>query len=192
MSLLQGLYDHPFNKTRYALRAQLKSLTLGVWGVVSTPEALLYDLWIILNKMAIKKFDRIHLGKKDVGKLVALWSLLSLKKEPRTSNFQSNEPPPNFKTIYALGKNLQHLPLGSGGSYRLQNFVISSLDYFEQNGYRKIVIRCIWGKECWEGLVVLRSLLTLKKGTRTSDFQWNQGPPNFIRYPFHLKCLCEK
>ena len=42
------------------------------------------------------------------------------------------------------------------------------------------LIRCIWGKRgLWE-LVALRSLLTLKKGTRNSNLQSNEPSPKFI------------
>ena len=40
-------------KTLYALAELLTILSPGRWGVLSTVGALLYVLWIILNKIAI-------------------------------------------------------------------------------------------------------------------------------------------
>jgi hypothetical protein len=39
------------------------------------------------------------------------------------------------------------------------------------------------------GLVALQSLLNLKKGTRTFNFQSNEPPLKFMRQPFHINCL---
>jgi hypothetical protein len=39
---------------------------------MSNPEAWLFDLWIILNKMAISNLDQMHLGKTGLGLLFKL------------------------------------------------------------------------------------------------------------------------
>jgi hypothetical protein len=42
----------------------------------------------------------------------------------------------------------------------------------------------VFGKKRAGGVVALRSFLTLKKGTRTLNFQSNEPPPKFMRRPF--------
>jgi hypothetical protein len=50
---LKSLRPFPFHKTLYAPGEQLTTIDPRHCGAVSTPEALLYDTWTILNKMAI-------------------------------------------------------------------------------------------------------------------------------------------
>jgi len=55
------------------------------------------------------------------------------------------------------------------------------LNYFDKNGYLKVLIGYIWEKEGVGVLLALQSLLTLKKGIRTFNFQYFQSdehPPN--------------
>ena len=50
----------------------------------------------------------------------------------------------------------------------------------------------LMGKRGYGGLVVLKSLLTLKKGTGTSSFQSNKLPPNFTQPPIPYEVPLEK
>jgi hypothetical protein len=70
---------------------------------VSTPEFLLSDLGTIFNKMAILKFLTDAFGERGGwGGIVALESLLTLKKQIRTFNFQSNEPSEVYTSISSI------------------------------------------------------------------------------------------
>jgi hypothetical protein len=53
----------------------------------------------------------------------------------------------------------------------------------EQNGYLKILIRCVWGNDERGGPVALQSLSAIKKGTRTLNFQSNEPLLKFLRRP---------
>ena len=58
------------------------------------------------------------------------------------------------------------------------------INYAEQNGFLKILIGCIWGNDGrGGGLVALQSFSTIKKGTRTLDFQSNEPPLKLLRRP---------
>ena len=60
-------------------------------GVMSTPEFLFSDLWSVLNKTAISKFQWGLFGGKGLERgVIALWSLLNFNNGTRTSDFQSN------------------------------------------------------------------------------------------------------
>ena len=82
----------------------------------------------------------------------------------------------------------------SGGSASSNSFVnprgiiiliIVPLDYFGHDAYLRILIACIWGKDSVEGgrACALQSHLTLKNGTKTSDFQLNEPSPKAITPP---------
>ena len=64
---------------------------------LSQPEFLLYDLWTIFNIISVSKFLSDVFWEKGLGGLVALRSLLTLKKGTKTSYYQSNEHLMNFK-----------------------------------------------------------------------------------------------
>ena len=66
---------------------------------------------------------------------------------------------------------------------------VSEIIHAEQNGYLKILIGCVWRNDGrgGGGLVALQSLSTIKKGTRTIDFQSNEPPLKFLRRPLPYK-----
>ena len=84
------------------------------------------------------------------------------------------------------GHNLKLLHIGFflGGALILKDIISRPLNYAEQNGYLKILIRCvlvIYG--CCGGgggLVALQSLLTNKKDTSPSNIQSNEP---FLKFP---------
>ena len=51
----------------------------------------------------------------------------------------------------------------------------------ELNGYLKILIKCVWenGRR-WRGIVVVRSVSTVKKGTSPFNFQSNEPFSKFF------------
>ena len=94
LSPLSSLYEHCFYKNLICPHGITYNACPG--GLCRPPEFWLYDLWTIFNQMATTKFYPMYLGKKGVGGLVALQSLLTLKKWTKTLNFQSNEPSLKF------------------------------------------------------------------------------------------------
>ena len=89
--------------------------------------------------------------------LVALQSLLTIKKDMRTLYFQSNEPFPKFqRQQMATSKFLS--------------------DAFQEN------TRCVG-----DGVIHPPISLNLKKDNRTSDYQSNEPPPKFMLSPFLTK-----
>ena len=71
------------------------------------------------------------------------------------------------------GHKLKRLPPGLGVS--TPEFCYMTFELIS-----KYLSDAIEKKKAW-GLVALRSLLTLKKSTRNSDFQTNDSPPELIR-----------
>ena len=71
-----------------------------------------------------------------------------------------------------------------GGSLNPEIFTISFLVNFGYNKNPKKFIGCIWGKDGLlgkeRGLVAIRLILTLKKGTRNSDLQSSEPPLKFL------------
>ena len=55
MSLLQSLCDHTLHNRRIASKHNLQPLLWALEGRL-TMEALLYDIWTVLNRVAISKF----------------------------------------------------------------------------------------------------------------------------------------
>ena len=83
------------------------------------------------------------------------------------------------------GHNLQPLPLGLWGSILLKNisFIWKSIT-LSKMAFLKFCLDVFGELVGVEGvLVAFQSLLTLKKGTRTLDFQSNESPMKFLRRP---------
>ena len=53
----------------------------------------------------------------------------------------------------------------------VKDIISRPFNYTEQNGYLKILIKCVLGIDGRGGLVALQSLLTNKKGTGPFNFQ---------------------
>ena len=82
----------PSTTTIYVPRALPTTPASKPWGILSTPEFRLYDLWNKIKKRLSQSSYRMGLSKiRHRGRLVALQSLLTLKKWIITFNFQSNE-----------------------------------------------------------------------------------------------------
>ena len=64
----------------------------------------------------------------------------------------------------------------------LLDIISGPLNYFEQNGYLKILIGYVW-ENVGRGrvLVAFQSLSTIKKGTSHSNFQLNEPFSKFLR-----------
>jgi hypothetical protein len=75
--------------------------------------------------------------------------------------------------------NLQPLPEDCGEVDFPKDIIIGPFNNTEQKSSLKILIGCVLGNDSLVGevLVALSSLLTLKKGTRYSDFQSNKPHP---------------
>ena len=64
----------------------------------------------------------------------------------------------------------------------IKDIICRTFNYGEQNGYLKILIRCVWRNGgCGRGLVALQSLLTIKKGTNPFNVQSNELFSKFLR-----------
>ena len=55
------------------------------------------------------------------------------------------------------------------------------INYAEQNGYLKILIGCVSGKDGRGGLVALQSLSTIQNGTSPLNIQLNEPFLKFLR-----------
>ena len=81
------------------------------------------------------------------------------------------------------GHKLRPLPLrnGGGGVVILKDIISKLLNCFKENGYFKILIGCVWengGRG--RGLVALQSLLTIRRGTSSLNFQSNEPFLKFL------------
>ena len=82
-----------------------------------------------------------------------------------------------------LGISYNLCPEGCGGGGFILKDIISGLfNYVEQNGYLKILIRCVWGKGgLGGGLIALQSLSTIRKGTSPFNSRSNELFLIFLR-----------
>ena len=127
--------------------------------------------------MNVEKYEVIH-------PLITL----NLKKGTRTSDYRSNEPFPKFIRSSFLyipymppGHNLQPLPRRSWGVFIIKNIISRPFNYVEQNGYFKILIRCVQGNGGQGGVVALQSFSTIKNSTGPFHFQSNNLFLKFLR-----------
>jgi len=113
---------------------------------------------------------------------------LNLEKDTRTSDYQSNEPPPKFIPLSFLCK--PYTPLGitynpcpdRWGSCHPQshNFLIFQLRW--TNGYLKFWLDVLREMVGVRGvLVVLQSISTIKEGNSPFNFQSNELFSKFLR-----------
>ena len=147
-------------------------------------------LFSTLNKMAISKFWLDVSGKMVGvrGVLIFLQSLSIIKKGTSPFNFQSNEPFWSFHNkafnkhlICSQGITYNPCPEGWGEAVILKDLISRTFCNVEQNGYLKILIGCVWGKGGRErGIVALKSLSTIKKGTSPFNFQSNEPFLKFL------------
>jgi len=84
----------------------------------------------------------------------------------------------------SLEHGLLPLPWGLWGVVILKDIVSAPFNYAEHNCYLKIMIGRIWGND-WhgEGVIAVKLLLTLKKGTLASNFKSNKPHLKLIRLP---------
>ena len=75
---------------------RLQPLPQGLWVFFSNLEVQFYSLSTILNKMIVSKLNGMYTGKKVWGGLVALRSLLTLKRYIGTSIFNQMTPLQNL------------------------------------------------------------------------------------------------
>ena len=80
-----------------------------------------------------------------------------------------------------LGYDLQPLPPDSGRLCQPQkHFNVAFGLFLDKMSISKFVSDTFWEKRTGGGVVNLRTLLIIKKCTRTPDFQSNGPPPNFV------------
>ena len=163
-------------------------------GVSSSKKYFISGNQLRWTKLLSQNFDWMCLGDLwACGGLVALQSLLTIKKGARTLNFQSNEPllkflrrPLSYEVPYSKGKKiinstlcqyrsympsghtLKPLPRGLWGSVFLKNV----FSIWKSTMLNKMAIWKFWLDVFGEmmgvggrGLVALQSLSTIKKGT---------------------------
>ena len=116
-------------------------------------------------------------GETCPGKgLVALQSLLTLKKDTRTFSF-------NKTFNYLLSITYGLCPGFWGAVPTLEVLLYDLRDYFEQNGYLKTLIRCICAKDGLEGGDWLPSVhfWLLKRELEVYISNWIRLFPKFVR-----------
>ena len=151
----------------------MKTPTPEPWEILSTPEFLLYDRWIIFNKVVISKFVYDAFGKriwKREGRLATLQSLLTLKKWTVTFNFQMNESSSKF--IRASLPEEPYMPKWiSQSSYRM------GLSNMHGRGRGLLPFVLFW---------LLKSELELSISSQKSPLL------SLYEHPFHKNHTCRK
>ena len=117
---------------------------------------------------------------------------LNFRKGTRTSDYQSNEPPPNFilspfycrviyyhpfivYLIYPQGITYNPCPEGCGGDVILKDIISGPFNILNKMAISKFCL-AVFGEMVGVGggLVAIRSLSTIKKGTDPFNFQSNE------------------
>ena len=129
------------------------------------------------SKWSFQNFYQMYFGKiRGVVGDIHSPITLGIKKGTRTSDYESNEPPPKITR-----SPLSYPCPERWGMCRPEDIIFGPFNYVKPNSYQNFYRMCLGKWWAWEGLVTLQSLSTIKKGTGSFNLQSNELFSKFVR-----------
>ena len=157
MSHLLSLYNHPFHKNLKCFTDITYNPHPSLKWFISTPRALLCDLWTILNKRSVEIYIWCISGKTQrLGGGWLHWSLLLLKRAVELLIINPMGP---LRITYRLEMSGEMIGMGGGGWLEWAPSEAYTTIHSIKTLYTPRAILITVSPECWRFVSTLDALL---------------------------------